>query len=331
MIKGVIFDMDGVLVDNRDAHIEAFEIICRKYGVPFDREKFMPTFGMTNDLILERLMPEVIKTTDWKKIAVEKENIYREIFERTIAPAKGLVDFLKALKKEGYKTAVGSSGNTPNVNFVLDRCGIAGYFDAIANGDMITRGKPDPEVYLLAAKKLELAPGECIVVEDAPVGIRAVTFGRVQDLGIRDINNMGAAMAPAAAATLLRYLTDTNTQPQEFDAICTGDLGHVGSQLFRELLAAEGLLLKNHVDCGSLLYDAEGQSVHSGASGPGCCAAVLCGHLLPRLERRGQRRVLFLATGALMSQTTFLQKESIPAISHLVELAAPEEQNGGNT
>ena len=163
------------------------------------------------------------------------------------------------------------------------------------------------------------------------VGIRAVTFGRVQDLGIRDINNMGAAMAPAAAATLLRYLTDTNTQPQEFDAICTGDLGHVGSQLFRELLAAEGLLLKNHIDCGSLLYDAEGQSVHSGASGPGCCAAVLCGHLLPRLERRGQRRVLFLATGALMSQTTFLQKESIPAISHLVELAAPEEQNGGNT
>ena len=176
------------------------------------------------------------------------------------------------------------------------------------------------------------AAGACLLRPAGQgVGIRAVTFGRVQDLGIRDINNMGAAMAPAAAATLLRYLTDTNTQPQEFDAICTGDLGHVGSQLFRELLAAEGLLLKNHVDCGSLLYDAEGQSVHSGASGPGCCAAVLCGHLLPRLERRGQRRVLFLATGALMSQTTFLQKESIPAISHLVELAAPEEQNGGNT
>ena len=176
------------------------------------------------------------------------------------------------------------------------------------------------------------AAGACLLRPAGQgVGIRAVTFGRVQDLGIRDINNMGAAMAPAAAATLLRYLTDTNTQPQEFDAICTGDLGHVGSQLFRELLAAEGLLLKNHVDCGSILYDAEGQSVHSGASGPGCCAAVLCGHLLPRLERRGQRRVLFLATGALMSQTTFLQKESIPAISHLVELAAPEEQNGGNT
>ena len=135
------------------------------------------------------------------------------------------------------------------------------------------------------------AAGACLLRPAGQgVGIRAVTFGRVQDLGIRDINNMGAAMAPAAAATLLRYLADTNTQPQEFDAICTGDLGHVGSQLFRELLAAEGLLLKNHIDCGSLLYDAEGQSVHSGASGPGCCAAVLCGHLLPRLERRGHRR-----------------------------------------
>ena len=176
------------------------------------------------------------------------------------------------------------------------------------------------------------AAGACLLRPAGPgVGIRAVTFGRVQDYQIKDINNMGAAMAPAAAATLLHYLRDTHSEPQDFDAIYTGDLGHVGSQLFRELLAAEGLLLKNHVDCGSLLYDAEGQSVHSGASGPGCCAAVLCGHLLPRLERRGQRRVLFLATGALMSQTTFLQKESIPAISHLVELAAPEEQNGGNT
>ena len=173
MIQGVIFDMDGVLVDNRDAHIEAFEIICRKYGVPFSREQFMPTFGMTNDLILERLMPEVIEKTDWRRIAAEKEEIYREIFERTIAPARGLVDFLKALKAHGFRTAVGSSGNTPNVNFVLDRCGIAGYFDAIANGDMITRGKPDPEVYLLAADKLGLAPSVCAVIEDAPVGIEA--------------------------------------------------------------------------------------------------------------------------------------------------------------
>ena len=107
----------------------------------------------------------------------------------------------------------------------------------------------------------------------------------------------------------------------------TGDLGLVGSQMLRELLAAEGLLLKNHADCGCLLYDAGEQRVKSGGSGAGCCAAVLCGHILPKLLRRGSRRVLFIATGALMSQTTFLQKESIPAVAHLVELTAPEKEN----
>ena len=99
----------------------------------------------------------------------------------------------------------------------------------------------------------------------------------------------------------------------------------MGSQLLRELLAAEGLLIKNHVDCGCILFDANEQSVKSGGSGPGCCAAVLCGHILPRLRRGSQKRVLFVATGALMSQTTFLQKESIPAVAHLVELRAPQK------
>ena len=162
------------------------------------------------------------------------------------------------------------------------------------------------------------------------VGIVAATFGRVEDYQIKDINNMGAAMAPAAAATLLRYLHDTGQEPKEFDAIYTGDLGHLGSRLFREILTAEGLVMKNHIDCGSILYDAARQNVKSGGSGPGCCASVLCGHILPRLEKGTQKRVLFIATGALMSQTTFLQKESIPAIAHLVELRSPQqkEENG---
>ena len=159
------------------------------------------------------------------------------------------------------------------------------------------------------------------------VGIAAATLGRVQDYNIKDINNMGAAMAPAAAATLLQYLADTHAELRDFDCIYTGDLGLVGSQMLRELLAAEGLLLKNHADCGCLLYDAREQRVKSGGSGAGCCAAVLCGHILPKLLRRGSRRVLFIATGALMSQTTFLQKESIPAVAHLVELTAPEKES----
>ena len=131
------------------------------------------------------------------------------------------------------------------------------------------------------------------------VGIAAATLGRVQDYNIKDINNMGAAMAPAAAATLLHYLADTHAELRDFDCIYTGDLGLVGSQM----------------------------RVKSGGSGAGCCAAVLCAHILPKLLRRGSRRVLFIATGALMSQTTFLQKESIPAVAHLVELTAPEKES----
>jgi len=175
------------------------------------------------------------------------------------------------------------------------------------------------------------AAGACLL-RPAGEGVQlcAVTFGRVQDYKIKDINNMGAAMAPAAAATLLHYLKDTGSAPEDFDRIYTGDLGHVGSQLLRDLLAAEGLLLKNHVDCGCILYDATEQTVKSGGSGPGCSASVLCGHILPRLKRGTQKRALFIATGALMSQTIFLQKESIPAIAHLVELRSPQqkEENG---
>jgi stage V sporulation protein AD len=156
----------------------------------------------------------------------------------------------------------------------------------------------------------------------ANIAIKAATFGRVQDLQIKDINNMGAAMAPAAAATLAHYLRDTHTAPQDFDTIYTGDLGRVGSELLAQLLADEGLALPNHEDCGKLLYNAETQNTHSGGSGAGCCAGVLCSHILPALAARKKRRVLFIATGALMSQTTFLQKESIPTVAHLVELAA---------
>ena len=173
------------------------------------------------------------------------------------------------------------------------------------------------------------AAGACLLV---PAGsgarVRAVTFGRVQDYGVCDINNMGAAMAPAAAATLLRFFADTSTRPSDFDAVYTGDLGVVGSGLLHELLTAEGVVMKNHIDCGCLLYSSREQTVKSGGSGPGCSAAVLCGYILPRLERGSQRRVLFVATGALMSQTTFLQKESIPAIAHLVELCGPEAKEG---
>ena len=166
------------------------------------------------------------------------------------------------------------------------------------------------------------AAGACLVRAHGSAGVPvlSVTFGRVQDFAVHDINNMGAAMMPAAASTLLRYFSATGTSPQDFNAIFTGDLGEVGTALLHEQMAKEGLPLDNHKDCGCLLYDTNSQNVQAGGSGAGCSAAVLCGKILPMLAAGQLRRVLFLATGALMSQTTFLQGESIPGIAHCVEL-----------
>lgn len=149
--------------------------------------------------------------------------------------------------------------------------------------------------------------------------ISAVTVGRITDLGIKDANNMGAAMAPAAYSTLTDFLKDTETSPADYDLIVTGDLGEVGSELLKELLQKDGIdISKKHVDCGLLIYDREKQDVHAGGSGCGCAGSVLCSYLLNRLKSGELKNILFMATGALMSPTSSQQGESIPGIAHLI-------------
>ncbi len=156
--------------------------------------------------------------------------------------------------------------------------------------------------------------------------VRAVTVGTIEDLGVTDQNNMGAAMAPAAAATLRRFFSDTNTTPEQFDLIASGDLGAIGSQLLIELLQREGLDIKSrHTDCGLLIFDRKQQDVHAGGSGCGCAASVLGSYLLPSLREGKLRNILFMPTGALLSPTTIQQKESIPGIAHLVWLSHEKE------
>lgn len=153
--------------------------------------------------------------------------------------------------------------------------------------------------------------------------VSAVTAGRIRDLGIKDVANMGAAMAPAAAQTLFDFLTDTQTKPDDYDLILTGDLGLIGSSLMEEILRRDGIeIAPVHNDCGLMLYDREKQDVHAGGSGCGCSGAVLCSVVLQRMSRKKLRNVLFIGTGALMSTTSSQQGESIPGIAHLVYLQA---------
>ncbi|MBQ9044957.1 MAG: stage V sporulation protein AD [Oscillospiraceae bacterium] len=162
----------------------------------------------------------------------------------------------------------------------------------------------------------------CVLVSSTGFGprITTVTTGRILDLGVKDMTNMGAAMAPAAYDTLKEHFTDTGRAPADYDLIVTGDLGHHGHNIVTELFRQDGVLLDNYDDCGRMIYDRERQDVHAGGSGCGCSAVVLAGHLLRRMREGELKKLLFAATGALMSPTTSMQKESIPAICHAVSI-----------
>lgn len=161
----------------------------------------------------------------------------------------------------------------------------------------------------------------CAILEPSGTGpkITTVTIGRICDLGIKDANNMGAAMAPAAAETIAAFLTDTKTEPDDYDLILTGDLGYVGSDLLLTLLSGQGIDISHvHDDCGMMIFDRENQDVHAGGSGCGCSGAVFNTNIMKRMAKGELNRVLFVGTGALMSPTSAQQGESIPGIAHAV-------------
>lgn len=165
------------------------------------------------------------------------------------------------------------------------------------------------------------ASGFCVVSENhSPYRITHATIGRIIDKGITDINNMGGAMAAAAADTIITHFKDTGRNPSDYDLILTGDLGAVGSDLLKDILNKQGYdIYSYHQDCGMMIFD-KTQDAHAGGSGCGCCASVLCGHILNEFERGNLKRIAVIATGALMNPTTVLQGESIPGIAHLITI-----------
>lgn len=149
--------------------------------------------------------------------------------------------------------------------------------------------------------------------------ITACTIGTVTDLGIKDANNMGAAMAPSAMATIKAHMEDLNTSPNDFDLIITGDLGQLGKEMLLELARREGLSLGGKLtDCGNLVFDNTKQDVHAGGSGCGCSAITLCGHFLNELKVGKLKKILFCGTGALLSPTSTQQGLPIPGVCHAV-------------
>lgn len=160
-----------------------------------------------------------------------------------------------------------------------------------------------------------------IGTKKSKVKIGAITVGKIVDYGLKDPQNMGACMAPAAMDTILANFKDLHRKPEDYDQIITGDLGMIGSEILVELLEKKGIQIKNqHLDCGSMIYESKAQGTHAGGSGCGCSAVTLASYILPRIASGTWKRVLFLPTGALMSTISFNEGKSVAGIAHGIVL-----------
>jgi stage V sporulation protein AD len=153
--------------------------------------------------------------------------------------------------------------------------------------------------------------------------ISGMTPGKIVDLGLHDSMNMGAAMAPAAADVIARNLEDFGRGPEDYDQIITGDLGTIGRSILLDFLKGKKIDIEDrHMDCGMAMFDSRKQDTHAGGSGCGCSASVFCGYLLPKMERKEWKRILFVPTGALLSGTSYNEGQSVPGIAHAIVVEA---------
>ena len=159
------------------------------------------------------------------------------------------------------------------------------------------------------------------------VKITGITVGKIVDFGLKDSQNMGACMAPAACDTIIRNLKDFGRTPEDYDRIITGDLGYVGQSILFDLMRGQDVDIKNnHMDCGMTIFDQTTQDTHSGGSGCGCAASTLSAYILPKIKSGEWKRVMFVPTGALMSTVSFNEGSSVPGIAHAIVLEGDRDR-----
>lgn len=193
---GVIFDMDGVLVDSNEAHYLAFQEMAALLGVPFPRELWARSIGMHNSSIFRMWLGEGLEPARALALAAQKEAIYRARAADVLKPIPGVVELVQGLHAEKVPLAVGSSGPRLNVEFALRTIGVGHYFNAVVCGDDVKHGKPDPEIFLTAAARLGLSPAQCVVIEDAPQGVQAAVSAQMRVIAIttsKPASELGAA------------------------------------------------------------------------------------------------------------------------------------------
>ena len=208
-ITGVIFDMDGVIVLTEKAHWLSWQAAAKPRGVHLEYPEFVSCFGRINPDCIRILFGEV-STHESEAIAEEKESAFREIVRHDVPLAPGLTDFLQSLRARGIRTGIGSSAPPENVNLVLDAGKLRAMFDAVADGSQVSRGKPAPDVFLLAAERMGIPPKNCAVIEDAPAGITAAVAAGMLAIGVTT-TNPAEKLREAGAQHLFKDIADLHS------------------------------------------------------------------------------------------------------------------------
>ena len=196
----VLWDVDGTLVDTAAQHFGAWQRLAADLGKEFTQADFTATFGRRNPEILTELFGADLSPQRIDELGYQKEEYYREVARDGIAPLPGVMALLQGLHEAGFGQAICSSGPQQNLKLILDLIGAAQYFGAVVGMEDTTRGKPDPEVFLLGAERLGVAPAHCLVMEDAPAGIEGAKAGGMKALGITFVGHHSLERLRAAGA-----------------------------------------------------------------------------------------------------------------------------------
>lgn len=182
-LPGVIFDIDGVLLDSNPAHLASWQEMAREDGFDFTEQLFQETFGQRSDEILMNNWNRPLSQEEALRLAARKETIYREMAEKNFPAMPGAAGFVQELARRGFPLAVGSSGPGNNVSFVLDRLGIVPLLKGIVSGTDVTRAKPAPDIFLACAQKMGILPSRCLVIDDSASGVQAAKSAGMKIVG----------------------------------------------------------------------------------------------------------------------------------------------------
>ena len=299
-------------------------------GDKFDMHDPTDKFGMKTWEMAESEMQRLAFNTALAKLSASERCVDAifagDLLNQCVGSSYGLLDF-----DIPYFGLYGACSTAVEGTMLASLCVSAGYFGtaaAVTSSHFCAAERQYRTPIEYGAQRSPTAQwtvtgaGAFMIRNEGAVRVSEALPGIVVEKGIKDAGNMGAAMAPAAADTILRYFDLGGYSPSDFDMIVTGDLGIEGGSILCELLAAEGLKIEDRYgDCGIMIYDAKKQDKHSGGSGCGCSAVVLASHLYPKLLSGELGEILIIGTGAMMSPASIQQGQAIPAVAHLIRLS----------